>query len=128
MKTETEEELSNIVSFPTKQDEPRDATNFLYEESGRPFCRHSLVTVGEKDREVRCRACGAIVDPFDWMLSVAKKETQLADGVKSLRQEERQRRQNIDKLIQIERNAKSRIRKAGNTQPLPLWQNERVES
>lgn len=128
MSTETEDELSNIISFPTKQDDPRDVANFLYEKADRPFCHHSLVTVGEKERVVRCRTCGAVVEPFDWMLSVAKKETQLADNVKALRQEERQRRQNIEKLIQIERNAKARIRKAGNKQPLPLWQNERVES
>ena len=101
-----------MVIFPTKEDEPRDLTNFLYEQADRPFCHHSLVRVNEKDREVRCRACGAVVDPFDWMLSVARKETQLADNVKALRQEEKERRQNIEKLIQIERNAKARIRRA----------------
>ncbi|MCF4082123.1 hypothetical protein L2V93_26100, partial [Escherichia coli] len=50
--------------------------------------------------------------PFDWMLSVAKRETRLADDVRLLRQEERERRKNIEKLIQIERNAKARIRRA----------------
>ncbi|NAL34185.1 hypothetical protein GUB09_25330 [Escherichia coli] len=49
---------------------------------------------------------------FDWMLSVAKRETRLADDVRHLRQEERERRKNIEKLIQIERNAKARIRRA----------------
>lgn len=112
MSTETEKELSNIVAFPSKEDEPRDLTNFLYEQADRPFCHHPLVRVNEKDREVRCRACGAAVDPFEWMLSVAKKETQLADNVKALRAEEEERRKNIDKLIQIERNAKARVRRA----------------
>jgi hypothetical protein len=46
------------------------------------------------------------------MLSVAKRETRLADDVKLLRQEEQERRKNIEKLIQIERNAKARIRRA----------------
>ncbi|HBR2022932.1 TPA: hypothetical protein L9M76_000622 [Klebsiella variicola] len=112
MTTETESELSNIVAFPTKEDEPRDMTNFLYEQSERPLCRHPAVSVNEKERQVRCRTCGAAVDPFDWMLSLAKKETQLADNVKALRKEEKERRKNIEKLIQIERNAKARIRRA----------------
>ena len=41
------------------------------------------------------------------MLSVAKRETRLADDVRLLRQEERERRKNIEKLIQIERNGKA---------------------
>lgn len=40
-----------------------------------------------------------------------KRETRLADDVKLLRQEEQERRKNIEKLIQIERNAKARIRR-----------------
>lgn len=52
------------------------------------------------------------MEPFDWMLSVAKREIRLADDVRLLRQEERERRKNIEKLIQIERNAKARIRRA----------------
>ncbi|OXK64945.1 hypothetical protein B9M96_27855, partial [Escherichia coli] len=34
-----------------------------------------------------------------WMLSVAKRETRLADDVRLLRQEEQERRKNIEKLI-----------------------------
>ncbi|EFW0360959.1 hypothetical protein F9S92_22380, partial [Shigella flexneri] len=30
-----------------------------------------------KERQVRCKICGAVVEPFDWMLSVAKRETRL---------------------------------------------------
>lgn len=112
MTGETEKELSNIVVFPAKDDEPRELTNFLYEKADRPFCHHPTVSVNEKDRQIRCRTCGAAVDPFDWMLSVAKKETQLADNVKALPLEEKERRQNVEKLIQIERNAKARIRRA----------------
>ncbi|EHV39810.1 putative bacteriophage protein [Escherichia coli DEC5C] len=52
------------------------------------------------------------MEPFDWMLSVAKRENRLADDVRLLRQEEQERRKNIEKLIQIERNAKARIRRA----------------
>ncbi|MED0056229.1 ead/Ea22-like family protein [Escherichia marmotae] len=107
-----EDELSNIVLFPVKEDDPRNQVNFLYEPSERPYCHHASVRVDEKERQVRCKNCGAVVEPFDWMLSVAKRETRLADDVRLLRQEEQERRKNIEKLIQIERNAKARIRRA----------------
>ncbi len=112
MEIKPEDELSNIVLFPVKEDDPRNQVNFLYEPSERPYCHHASVRVDEKERQVRCKICGAVVEPFDWMLSVAKRETRLADDVRLLRQEERERRKNIEKLIQIERNAKARIRRA----------------
>ena len=111
MEIKSEDELSNIVLFPVKEDDPRNQVNFLYEPSERPYCHHASVRVDEKERQVRCKICGAVVEPFDWMLSVAKRETRLADDVKLLRQEEQERRKNIEKLIQIERNAKARIRR-----------------
>ncbi|EEZ8845461.1 ead/Ea22-like family protein (plasmid) [Escherichia coli] len=111
MEIKPEDELSNIVLFPVKEDDPRNQVNFLYEPSERPYCHHASVRVDEKERQVRCKICGAVVEPFDWMLSVAKRETRLADDVRILRQEERERRRNIEKLIQIERNVKARIRR-----------------
>ncbi|CAD5748584.1 putative bacteriophage protein [Escherichia coli] len=95
MEIKPEDELSNIVLFPVKEDDPRNQVNFLYEPSERPYCHHASVRVDEKERQVRCKICGAVVEPFDWMLSVAKRETRLADDVKLLRQEEQERRKNI---------------------------------
>ncbi|TNP85899.1 hypothetical protein FIC03_23270 [Escherichia coli] len=112
-----EDESGNIVLFPVKEDDPRNQVNFLYKPSEKPYCHHASVRVDEKERQVRCKICGAVVEPFDWMLSVAKRETRLADDVKQLRQEERERRKNIEKLIQIERNVKARIRRATKTRP-----------
>ena len=50
-----EDELSNIVLFPVKEDGPRDQVNFLYEPSERPYCHHASVRVDEKERQVRCK-------------------------------------------------------------------------
>ncbi len=72
MEIKPEDELSNIVLFPVKEDDPRNQVNFLYEPSERPYCHHASVRVDEKERQVRCKICGAVVEPFDWMLSVAK--------------------------------------------------------
>ncbi|EFW1376269.1 hypothetical protein F3J82_22325, partial [Shigella sonnei] len=96
MEIKPEDELSNIVLFPVKEDDPRNQVNFLYEPSERPYCHHASVRVDEKERQVRCKICGAVVEPFDWMLSVAKRETRLADDVRLLRQEEQERRRNIE--------------------------------
>ncbi|CTT77473.1 putative bacteriophage protein [Escherichia coli] len=84
MEIKPEDELSNIVLFPVKEDDPRNQVNFLYEPSERPYCHHASVRVDEKERQVRCKICGAVVEPFDWMLSVAKRETRLADDVRIL--------------------------------------------
>jgi hypothetical protein len=122
----TETELQNVIAFPSKEGMEKSDLQFLTE--GEKFlCFHPGVWVNEAERQIRCRRCDSVLDPFDYLLSMAKREVQLADTVTYLRREERQRRQNIEKLIQIERNAKSRIRRAGNKQPLPLWQNERTD-
>lgn len=123
MSTETETELLNVVAFPAKEGMEKSDLQFL-PEGEKVRCFHPGVFVNESERQVRCRRCDAVLDPFDYLLSIALREVQLADTVDYLRREEKQRRQNIEKLIQIERNAKSRIRRAGCKEPLPLWQNE----
>ncbi|SRT52966.1 putative bacteriophage protein [Shigella sonnei] len=59
MEIKPEDELSNIVLFPVKEDNPRNQVNFLYEPSERPYCHHASVRVDEKERQVRCKICGA---------------------------------------------------------------------
>ncbi|EHK8991101.1 hypothetical protein KCT17_003669 [Escherichia coli] len=111
--TETENELNNVVAFPVAdQTDPKEKLNFLLENEGH-YCHHPAYYISEIDRNVKCRKCGALVDPFAVLLGIAKKEARLAGDVRALREEERQRRANIDRLIQIERNAKARIRRAG---------------
>ncbi len=96
MEIKPEDELSNIVLFPVKEDDPRNQVNFLYEPSERPYCHHASVRVDEKERQVRCKICGAVVEPFDWMLSVAKRETRLADDVRLLSQSSRETLRQLD--------------------------------
>ncbi|ENG6356255.1 hypothetical protein ABU521_004409, partial [Shigella sonnei] len=43
MEIKPEDELSNIVLFPVKEDDPRNQVNFLYEPSERPYCHHASV-------------------------------------------------------------------------------------
>ncbi|HDL7468071.1 TPA: hypothetical protein PXO03_004110 [Yersinia enterocolitica] len=128
MSTDTESELSNVVAFPERKESLNDSQTMRLDGGGKIRCQHESVLVNEKERTLRCRSCDALVEPFNYILHLCEYENRYVESVKYLRREEKQRRQNIEKLIQIEKNAKSRIRKAGCKDPLPLWQNERVES
>lgn len=126
MKTETEIELGKVVAFPSKKDDLQDGL-VIQREARKVLCMHDKVWVSEKDRTLRCRRCETLIEPFDFLMTLCDQESRYTENVKQLRREEKQRRQNIEKLIQIEKNAKSRIRRTGEKAPLPLWQNERVE-
>lgn len=126
MSTETEIELGKVVSFPAKNNNLQDGL-VIQREGKKVMCLHSTVLVNEKDRTLRCRKCETLIEPFDFLMTLCDQESRYMESVKYLRREEKQRRQNIEKLIQIEKNAKSRIRRAGDKSPLPLWQNERVD-
>lgn len=126
MSIETEIELGQVVAFPTKKEVLEDGL-VIQREGQKVMCLHSAVWVNEKDRTLRCRKCETLIEPFDYLMTLCEEESRYMESVKYLRREEKQRRQNIEKLIQIEKNAKSRIRRAGNKEPLPLWQNESVE-
>ncbi|HIB5698235.1 TPA: hypothetical protein ACWXBG_004928 [Klebsiella pneumoniae] len=126
MSTETEIELGKVVAFPAKSNDLQDGL-VIQREGKKVMCLHSTVWVNEKDRTLRCRKCETLIEPFDFLMTLCDQESRYMESVKYLRREEKQRRQNIEKLIQIEKNAKSRIRRAGDKSPLPLWQNERVD-
>lgn len=126
MSTETEIELGKVVAFPAKNNDLKDGL-VIQREGKKVMCLHSTVWVNEKDRTLRCRKCETLIEPFDFLMTLCDQESRYMESVKYLRREEKQRRQNIEKLIQIEKNAKSRIRRAGDKSPLPLWQNERVD-
>ena len=126
MSTETEIELGKVVAFPSKNKDMQDGL-VIQREGQKVMCLHSAVSINGKERTLRCRKCETLIDPFDYLMTLCDQESRYMENVKYLRREEKQRRQNIEKLIQIEKNAKSRIRRAGDKSPLPLWQNERVD-
>lgn len=126
MSTETEVELGKVVAFPSKNNDLQDGL-VIQHEGQKVMCLHSSVSINGKERTLRCRKCETLIDPFDYLMTPCDQESRYWESVKYLRREEKQRRQNIEKLIQIEKNAKSRIRRAGDRSPLPLWQNERVD-
>ncbi|WGL95995.1 hypothetical protein [Arsenophonus nasoniae] len=112
--SDTDSDLKNVVIFPANENKDlKKKIAFIHDEAKpKVVCFHSGYYVNEHDRTVKCRDCGKVIDAFELLLSMAKNETRLVRDIEYLRKEEKQRRENIDKLIQIERNAKSRIRRA----------------
>ncbi|EMK1731218.1 hypothetical protein V8N76_004524 [Salmonella enterica] len=111
--TETEAELANVVMFPGyTPDDPIHDAGYVHQKPDRHCFHQRGIYVNEALRQCICQECGNILDPFAYLLDIANRRTRLAGNVKALRQEERDRRKNIEKLIQIERNAKARIRRA----------------
>ena len=108
---DTESELSNVVAFPERKEDLREELAMRREGDEKVCCRHYCVWVDEKERTLRCRRCDALVDPFNYILHLCDTENRYVENVKYLRLEESQRRQNIEKLIQVEKNAKARIRR-----------------
>lgn len=75
------------------------------------FCTHKAVEVDVDEREVRCQRCNAVVDAFDYVLSLASEENthffnldQLKKNIKSLQLEQERLEKNV-------RNLKARIRR-----------------
>jgi len=75
-------------------------------------CPHANVLVSEFDRAISCRVCQATLDPFDYLLSLAKKETRLDWELRALRGEIKTRRDNLAHLKREEVNTRGRIRNA----------------
>ncbi|MFB9087105.1 hypothetical protein ACFFW8_20570 [Erwinia tracheiphila] len=123
----TEDELANVVVFSTKKGDLKNEMAMRHEgDLDKPrFCLHDAVWVNQKKTEpcvvVAVKLYSIRSTTF---LTLCDRESKYVESVKYLRQEEKQRRQNIERLIQIERNAKSRIRRTGSKAPLPRWQNE----
>ncbi|MEI7375657.1 hypothetical protein [Dickeya chrysanthemi] len=106
----------NVLQFTKRFDDNADIKemrNFV--EAPKPegrTCRHERVVVSEHERSVKCRLCGAVLDPFDYLLSLAKKETRLDWELTGLRCEIRSHREGLEKLKREEANCKARIRTA----------------
>jgi hypothetical protein len=60
-------------------------------------------------------------------MTLCDQESRYWESVRNISAGKKSSAVRISKLIQIEKNAKSRIRRAGDKSPLPLWQNERVD-
>lgn len=42
------------------------------------FCAHKLIEIDVHEREIRCRKCDAKIDSFDWLVSQAQQQVNVA--------------------------------------------------
>ncbi len=76
------------------------------------YCPHTNILVSEYERSISCRLCGASLDTFDYVLSLAKRETRLDWDLRRLRSEIKRRAEGLDNLKREEINTRARIKTA----------------
>ena len=74
-------------------------------------CQHASVVVDEALRRVACKSCGEILDPVEVLLYWSRHWERYATSVLGLRQEQDRRSKEIERLKQVEANARARIRR-----------------
>jgi len=107
----------NVIDIRDKRDpnsDIQDRLNFIEEPlpPDAKRCLHSKTIVNEYDRTLICRLCGATLDPFDYLLSIAKNETRLDWNLRTIRSEIRDHREGLEKLNREEQNTRGRIKNA----------------
>jgi len=108
---------NKVITFNGRFDPNADINEMKNFVEGEPpkearYCPHSNVLVSEYDRSVTCRLCGAKLDPFGYLLSLAKKETRLDWDLRSLRTEIKSHREGLENLKREETNTRARIKTA----------------
>lgn len=112
------DDSDNVLRFTKRFDDNADIKemrNFV--EAPKPegrTCQHERVIVSEHERSVKCRLCGAVLEPFDHLLALAKQETKVEWELRSLRMEIKSHREGLEKLKREEVNSKGRLRNAQN--------------
>ena len=112
-----ENEPDNVVSLLDRIDPNADIDsmkNFIQKPvpDNVKYCQHLGVIVDEFERNVTCRRCGKALDPFDYLLSVAKKETRVDWDLRQLREEIKRHRSVLESMQREEVNCRGRIRNA----------------
>jgi uncharacterized Zn finger protein (UPF0148 family) len=72
-------------------------------------CNHPSLSVDEKQRQISCDICGAVVDAFDYMSKLAKEQDRFRLNRKALHDEILRLSKQVDGLKREEKNAKNRL-------------------
>lgn len=75
------------------------------------FCKHQKLVLDEKRRLLECEECGDFLEPFDYLLKVALKETRLKHQVSALNDEIRIKSQELNDINRRIKNAKQRLKR-----------------
>ncbi|MER2492333.1 hypothetical protein [Catenovulum sediminis] len=74
-------------------------------------CMHSAVFVVEHSRNLECRKCGKVIDPFDFLLKEAQKQQNTIFDIRGLISEKEKLSQEVEGLKSEKRNIQAQIRR-----------------
>ncbi len=78
----------------------------------KPYCPHNSTMLDPHTRSVECKNCGSIIDPFDYLLKIARNNDMYWNMRKEYEQEATEARKRLDDLLRRERNTKNRLQRA----------------
>lgn len=99
----------DIEIMPPEDCEPPELKIAVVENHER-YCEHGFIKVFPHHRVVSCAECGAILDPFDYLLLVGKLEIHKLSNVKYYKKEV----ERLVEQIEILKEEKSRLKSAIN--------------
>ncbi len=85
------------IEIPIGADKKLEKTFNIKRESD-AYCSCEFMEIDYDNRELRCRNCDRVHDPFDFLVAVSKRETKHFENVNSLSKYEYELRQKISRL------------------------------
>ena len=108
-----------VVTFPgaeplpenliQRQEDPKRYTR---------FCTHGRITLDEHQRLVNCADCGAVLDPFQFLLKQADLLQRAWDNYRMASRKVEELNTSISNLQTEEKRLKARVRRAKEAQPV----------
>jgi len=72
-------------------------------------CSHPRVVVNGQSRTLKCDACECVLDPFDFLTDIAKREKSLAYGIMALKDEHVKMAARVGKMRKLEARLRARV-------------------
>jgi transcription initiation factor TFIIIB Brf1 subunit/transcription initiation factor TFIIB len=75
------------------------------------ICRHRLVLVCEKTRMLECKACGQVIEPFDFMWQWANRDRNLEHTREAMKRDVERLTRELEDLKTDEKNTRARLKR-----------------
>lgn len=98
----------NVIEFKTTPFKVREIT------FKQKRCAHSSMLVDEQTQMIECCHCGLMMNPYQYVLSLAKNEVRYSNQVKYLKLEANQLESEITELKRVRTNLKAQARRLTN--------------
>lgn len=105
-------QFDNIVNIIEREEtnEP-EPTMVLIREDNRKYCPHNHLNIFVHHRFVKCKDCGATLDAFEALRTLAQEENNMISEIKYLFYELKHRKEEKEKLEKEIKNLKAQKRK-----------------